>query len=141
MLLGFKLNFVKIKVSIMNNQILIPLVFSGILSSTIIAHAQNNTMYVFNVSQNCEPEKVDDDPPKHRSHTRSLICTISSNGVCIPTVLPDDIYLYEVNDSTGRCMASFTSEEDFISFIFSTHGIVEIKFFVDGAIFQGCVSL
>lgn len=39
--------------------------------------------------------------------------------------------------TVGDCIASFTSERDFISFIYGINGTFEIRIHIDGYVFYG----
>jgi len=125
----------------MNKYLTILIVSIAILSSQAQASADNAPTYTVCVSQSSEPDKVDDGPVRQRMPSRPVICTISPDRVFIPSVNSDDILSYEVYDSEGSCMASFTSEADFIFFIYDTEGTVEIRIHVDGYVFHGFIDL
>lgn len=110
------------------------------LSFTTFAFADNPTTHTVGVTQSSEPYYVDDGPVRHRTPPRPIICTITPDGVKIPSVNTEDIIGYDVFSPVGNCIASFTSEQDFISFIYGIHGIFEIRIHVDGYVYHGCAN-
>lgn len=49
------------------------------------------------------------------------------DGVQIPHVENNEIFSYAVYDEDETCLATFTDEADFVDFVFSTTGEVEIR--------------
>lgn len=107
------------------------------LSSTTFVHADSALTYSVSVTQSPEPYYIDDGQVRHRTPSRPIICTITPDGVNIPSVNTEDIITYDVFSSGGDCIASFTSEQDFISFLFSIKGTFEIRIHIDGYVFHG----
>jgi hypothetical protein len=125
------------------NKYLAPLIiFVALLSTTAHVLADNDTpIYTFNVNQSPEPYYIDDGPVRHRSPSIPIVCTISSIGVFIPSITSDEILLYEVYNSDGDCIGSFTSDLDFISFIYKIKGYFEIRIHIEGYVFHGYIFL
>ena len=111
------------------------------LSSTSFAYADSPTIYSVSVTQSSEPYYIDDGPVRHRTPPKSIVCTITPYGVNIPSVNVEDIIAYDVFTPVGDCIASFTSEQDFISFIYGINGTFEIRIHIDGYVFHGFTQL
>lgn len=111
------------------------------LSSTSFAYADSPTIYSVSVTQSSEPYYIDDGPVRHRTPPKSIVCTITPYGVTIPSVNVEDIIAYDVFTPVGDCIASFTSEQDFISFIYGINGTFEIRIHIDGYVFHGFTQL
>lgn len=50
-----------------------------------------------------------------------------ADGVQIPHVDKNEILSYSIYDEEETCLATFTNEADFVDFVFSTTGEVEIR--------------
>lgn len=127
----------------MNKLLAILIISIVMLSSSTFAYADNSTTYSVSVTQSPEPEPeyVHDGPVRHRTPARPIICTITPDGVNIPSVNTEDIIAYDVFSPEGDCIASFTSEQDFISFIYGNNGTFEIRIHIDGYVFHGYANL
>lgn len=84
-----------------------------------------------------DPEDFDPPPHRRRSGAKPITCTITSEGIDIPGVASNDIYLYEVYSEDGECLATFASESDFIAYIFATGQTIEIRLYTDGYLLRG----
>ena len=125
----------------MNKSLAFLVVLMTILSSAACAYADNVPTITVGVSQSSEPDYIDDDPVRHRSQAKKILCTISQDGVNIPSVTPEEIISYDVYSSEGDCIASFTSEMDFVSFLYGISGTFEIRIHIEGSVFHGFISL
>lgn len=125
----------------MNKFLAILIISIVMLSSTTFAYADSSTTYSVSVTQSSEPYYIDDGPVRHRTPPKSIICTITPDGVNIPSVSAEDIIAYDVFSPVGDCIASFTSEQDFISFIYGINGTFEIRIHIDGYVFHGFAQL
>lgn len=117
------------------------IILIAMLSFSAFADDDSSTTYTVEVAQSIDPYIVDDGPVRHRTPPRPLICTISPNGINIQSVNTEEITAYDIYDTEGGCIASFTTEQDFISFIYSLDGTVEIRIHTDGYVFHGYVQL
>lgn len=117
--------------------------FISIISffSAIRTSAANESEYVFSVIKSSEPERVEDNPNKNRIPPKPITCIISHNEVNLSLTNTENIELYEVNDLNKQCIAAFSDEKDFIAFIFSIKGQVEIKFYIKEYVLQGYLSI
>lgn len=113
----------------------------AMLSFSAYADSDSSTTYTVEVTQSIDPYVVDNGPVRHRTPPRPLICTISTNGINIQSVNTEEIIAYDIYDTEGGCIATFTNEQDFISFIYSLEGTVEIRVHTDGYVFHGYVQL
>ena len=125
----------------MNKFLAIPIISIVMLSTATFAYADSPATYSVSVTQSSEPAYVYDPPTRHRTPARPIICTITPDGVNIPSVDTEDIMAYDVFSPAGDCIASFTSEQDFISFIYGINGTFEIRIHIDGYVFHGYVDL
>lgn len=131
----------KTKTDTMNKFFAILIISIVMLSPTTFAFADSPTTYSVSVTQSSEPDYIDDVPVRHRTPARPIICTITPDGVNIPSVDTEDIIAYDVFSPAGDCIASFTSEQDFITFIYGINGTFEIRIHIDGYVFHGYVDL
>ncbi len=107
------------------------------------ASATDDTTYELTLTEAWDDPDYPIDPPphKHRMPPKPIYCTITSDNIIISSTNADDIGTYEVFDIDGVCVAIFENEQDFISYIFSTSGTIEIRFHLDEYILQGYLSL
>lgn len=112
-----------------------------ILSNPAYAFADDMPSITVGVTQKPEPDHIDDDPVRHRSRAKIIFCTISPYGVDIPSVAPEEVISYEVCSTEGDCIASFSSEMDFVSFLYGVSGTFEIRIHIEGYVFIGFISL
>lgn len=64
----------------------------------------------------------------YRSPIHPILITISQvDGVQVSQVCKNDILSYSIYDEEETCLATFTDEADFVDFVFSTTGEVEIR--------------
>lgn len=134
---GVNFAFVILTTIIMKNfKILFLILFSILLTPDSVE--ANEKDYIVSVSkEKLDPTELDPMPNKRRTPSKPITCTISSEGIDIPGVASNDIYLYEVYSEEGECLANFASESDFIAFIFATGQTVEIRLYTDGYLLRG----
>lgn len=78
----------------------------------------------------------------HRMPIQQNLCTISdTDGVSITTVDTEDIYLYEIYDNSSCCIATFSNDYDFVSYLFSLSGNYLIQFTTADNIYSGYIQL
>lgn len=111
------------------------------LTGATIAKASDDTTYSVPMTEDWEPEYVDKHPGRNRMPARPTICTISLNGINIPNVSSQDIYFFEIYDSQENILGTYSTEQDFISFIYGITGTVEIRFHLDGYVLHGYLNL
>lgn len=85
--------------------------------------------------------KENPDEEGHRAPSRPITCIISPEELQIPGIDTTDIYLFEVHDSDGEPMASFTEMSDFIDYIFGATTTIEIRLHIDGYILCGYIYI
>lgn len=120
------------------------IILIAMLSFSAYADYDSSTTYTVEVTQSSEQEEpyyIYDGPVKHRTPPRPTICTITPDGINIPSVDTAEITAYDIYDTEGGCIATFTTEHDFNSFIYSFNGTVEIRVHTDGYVFHGYVQL
>lgn len=110
------------------------------LSTTEYMYADNDTTYIVKVVEESEP-CIYDDMIKHRMPPRPVLCTISPDGVSLAAIQSERISLFEVCNMDGECIASFYVESDFINYIYSSAGSVEIRLHLDESIYHGYLDL
>lgn len=120
-----------------NKTLLISII--AMLLSAIVAYANDD--YVVSLSKDYDPFVTSGTTTRHRSPSKPVTCTITPLGVTILNPSSDDIYLFEVCDSYGNCIESFTSEQDFVKFIFQSSGEFVIRLYVDDYVFRGVIEL
>lgn len=124
----------------MNKHLAILIISLAMLSSTTSAYADATSITV-TVTQDSEPEYVYDGPVRHRIPPRPIMCTITPDGVSIPSISTDDILSYDVYSPEGDSIVSFSEEQDFITFIYGNVGTYEIRIHITGYVFHGYVNL
>lgn len=76
----------------------------------------------------------------NRIPPRPFICTISESSGIQSDINKEDISSYEIwSESYEICIASYTSEDDFIYHIFSIPGAYEIRLISDDYVFVGYI--
>lgn len=121
---------------------LIIFVLITLLATTLHVKADNEESYDVELTQSSDsdPEYVNNDPTKKRIPVRPILGIVSRDGLYIPSISPDDILSYEIYDSNGVCIGTFTSEYEFIQAIYSFTGLIEIRIHVDGYMLQGYIT-
>lgn len=84
-----------------------------------------------------EETELPPDSWSQRMPAAPVMCVISENGIAIEDLDPSEFTLYEVYDEDGACQASYSSERDFIAFIFQTEGDTELRLYTDHFIYSG----
>lgn len=101
--------------------------------------------YEMIMSQASDSSKFDeeDSDPYHRTLPQNVLCVIAEDGIRLPILDGEEMTLFEIIDTNGVMQASFTAEEDFLEFVFTTHvrGIVEIRIYTDRRYFRGYLDL
>lgn len=93
-----------------------------------------------------QQESSDNDDEKsekgHRVPPRPIFCHISqSEGVEIADVNNSDIQSFEVYDENGEFINGFIEESEFVSFIFSYTGNIELRILLRDYDLRGYTSL
>lgn len=126
----------------MNKHLAILIIFLAMLSSATSAYADPTSITVtVTVTQDSEPEYVYDGPVRHRIPPRPIMCTITPDGVSIPSISADDILAYDVYSPEEDSIVTFSEEQDFITFIYGNVGTYEIRIHISGYVFHGYVNL
>jgi uncharacterized protein YozE (UPF0346 family) len=106
-------------------------------TTTLVSASPNTT-----TNQQSPTYKEGTSPLGHRSLSSYLCCTISdTDGVSITTVDTEDIYLYEIYDNSSCCIATFSNDYDFVSYLFSLSGDYLIQFTTADNIYSGYIQL
>jgi hypothetical protein len=111
----------------------------SVLLSSMMAYANNDI--VVSLTEDYDPYQNNGTSTKHRTKSKQVTCIIADNGVTIADLSSDDIFQFEVYDSTDNCIESFTSESDFIDFVFHSSGEFKIRLYTDDFVFKGKIEL
>lgn len=86
-----------------------------------------------------EPEYVPEpDDEGHRAPSRLITATITPEGIVLPEQYSQSITLYEVYDENGEPLVEFSSESDFIDYVYASDSdVLEIRLHLDGYILRG----
>ena len=77
------------------------------------------------------------DPFGQRTPPAPVICTISQDGIYIAGIDRSQISVYEAYDIDGLCIASCSSEAEFISFTYQVQEEIEIRLYTADYVFSG----
>lgn len=103
-----------------------------------VSYAARETSH--NVMMQEKPVKIPDqplDPGGRRSAPKPIICVISTNGINIAGYDTSLIYLYEVRDENGEVTAAFGTEQDFLTYLFNSEDVSEIRLYIKDFFLQG----
>lgn len=104
--------------------------------------ASNDVTYIVSLTKTPDKSYVEDVPNRHRMPQKQITAVISmADGVQIPGVDLSEILLYEVYDSEGILIATFSSEDGFIDFIFSNPNSFQIRLITNSWIYTGYMNL
>ena len=87
------------------------------------------------------PEFVEEPTQLHRSVSATIVCTIGFDDLIISGTDVSEIVLFEIYDDSGFCLANFSNKEDFLNYIFTIRGTVEIKFHIGNYVLSGWIEL
>lgn len=124
-----------------NAHFLIPAFFLLVLISFCSIEKTNASEPSFSTTLKKDPKpgKIEDDPTKRRLPSAPVYCTITPQGITLSQVEINDVLTFEAFDNQGNCVSSFTTEPDFVSFLFSTTGIAKISFVLEDYTLSGCL--
>lgn len=89
------------------------------------------------MSNDLDLGQIDPKPTKKRSGGQLIPCEITVDGISISGMDTSGISLYEALDINGVQLASFESEQEFISYLFTVEETVKIRFYIDGFTLSG----
>jgi len=107
------------------------------LNLNVNAAIERINLTMVSVDSDPDPVEIDPGPVKRRSGAKPLPCTITPEGVEIPGVSSNDILLYEVMSEGGECLATFVSEQEFITYINASKETLEIRLHINGFVLSG----
>lgn len=84
-----------------------------------------------------EETELPPDSWSQRMPATPVMCVISENGITIEGIDSGHITSYEVYDEDGHCLTSYSSERDFIAFIFQTESEVELRLYTNNFVYSG----
>lgn len=123
------------------NKIITIITFLALSCATPYIYASSDNSFIIGLTRSSHFDDEDDEVVKHRMPPRTLVCTITTDGVTISGVDETDIIMYEAYSEYGECVAAFASEQDFISWIFMASQSVELRFHTPTATYSGWFSL
>lgn len=112
------------------------------LSANIYAAVDTSYVVSLTKRENKGPDKTNEPDHGNRIPPRPIQCIISENeDLYISSVEISEILYFEIYDSAGLCLATFTNQEDFRTFIFANSGDRELRFITNDFILIGHISL
>ena len=107
--------------------ILFTTLFMLLISFTAIAMNDITIALTLSEIEQNDPIFSDDTPIGNRSGQSKVLCTMTPNNISISGMDINDVYSFDVLDSDGLLIAKFSTESDFLDFIFTTRGYFEIR--------------
>lgn len=117
--------------------ILLTGILSVLLLSGVALAEKSKTKTVPVKKEKHEETELPPDSWSKRMPSAPVMCVISENGITIDGADTNEITLYEVYDDSGYCLVSYSSERDFISFLYNTDMDVELRLYADGYVYSG----
>lgn len=118
----------------LNNRLIISLLCLTLFSTNVRAEVERPYVYTLSLSYHNKLNWGEDDNGNkstkdgYRCPSRPVSIVITqADGVQIPHVDKNEILSYSIYDEEETCLATFTNEADFVDFVFSTTGEVEIR--------------
>lgn len=111
---------------------------------TIDIYAMSSDYYFVSLTKmsvSFVPIHVDDTPRGNRTPSHPIECIINNESIYIPSLNISDIILFEIYDTNKNRIGSFSEADEFIAFLFSYHGDVEIQIYTVEYILCGHLSL
>ncbi len=116
--------------------------FAMLFPLVIKAAITESTITVVLQQQSTDENDIKNSEKGHRVPPRPIFCHISqSEGVEIADVNNSDIQSFEVYDENGEFINGFIEESEFVSFIFSYTGNLELRIQLSDCDFRGYISL
>lgn len=112
-------------------------VLTTLLLPGMVSAEKSKTKTVPVKKEKREETELPPDSWSKRMPSAPVMCVISENGITIEGVDSGEITSYEVYDEDGSCVASYSSERDFISFLYNTDMDVELRLYADGYVYSG----
>ncbi len=120
-------------------------VIVAMLIWTVTMSAADSEPYcitLIEVNQDSDSKDVGDGRHGHRMPPRPIDCSISKKGgIQIYSTDTFDIVAYEVYTIDGVPVASFTEEDSFVDYLYSSVGNMEIRFVTNESLLIGYISL
>lgn len=119
------------------------LAFSFILTLflPLLCNGEITESFIVYLSGDPDPTDMDQRPTKKRSGCQQIACEITMEGISISGMDFSEITLYEVLDKDGFTLASFESEQEFITYIFTLEETVGIRLYLDGFVLSGFLNI
>ena len=102
-----------------------------------LCNGERTESFILYLSGDPDPTEVDPGPTKKRSKGKQLPCEITIDGISISGVDTSGINLYEVLDIDGITLASFETEQEFLTYLFTLEETVGIRLYFDGFVLSG----
>lgn len=100
--------------------------------------AVNRTLICVMTKTDPDPTEIDTLPSKRRSGAKPVMCEITYESISVENVPTESILLYEVYAEEGSCLAEFSSESDFIDYVYASDSdVLEIRLHLEGYVLRG----
>ncbi|MCM1140180.1 MAG: hypothetical protein NC453_16565 [Muribaculum sp.] len=107
----------------------------------LFCYGARTDSFIVYLSVGSDPTEMDPPPTKRRAGSQTIPCEISIEKVDLSGIDISGISLYEVHDINGVTLASFESEQEFITYIFTMEETVGIRLHLDGFVLSGFLYL
>lgn len=123
--------------------ILVIALFALLPVASLMASEDECITTILNVSEveTEDPIFVTDTPTGNRSGSAPILCTMRRDNIVISGTDLSEILTFEIYDESGFCLANFSNKEDFLAYIFTLNGNVEVKFHTERFVLSGSVTL
>lgn len=100
-----------------------------VLFTSLVAIAMNDDGITITLTElKQDPPIYADEPGQpHRSCPSLVLCTMTTKSISISGIDISEVYSFDVLNSDGLLIAKFSTESDFLDFIFSNRGYFEIR--------------
>lgn len=107
----------------------------------LLCNGETTESFIVYLSGDPDPTDMDQRPTRKRSGGQRLPCEITLNGISISGIDTSGISLYEVLDIDGITLASFETEQDFLTYLFTLEETVGIRLYLDGFVLSGFLNI
>ena len=126
----------------MRKVIFLTIVSFVLVSAAIAMDTNSDCISTTLIKTEQEPSTNSDDFYRgHRTGTAPIVCSIGIDDLIISGTDVSEIVLFEIYDDSGFCLANFSNKEDFLNYIFTIRGTVEIKFHTEIYVLSGWIEL
>lgn len=107
----------------------------------LLCNGETTESFIVYLSGDPDPTDMDQRPTRKRSGGQRLPCEITLNGISISGIDTSGISLYEVLDIDGITLASFETEQNFLTYLFTLEETVGIRLYLDGFVLSGFLNI